>query len=55
MCTNSIEEIKARLLQSVISVDVTDKFYEIAGFYNVSVISIGTSTMSEQPFEGISL
>jgi len=49
-----IGEIKARLLQSVISVDVTDKFYEIAGFYKVSVTGIGTSAMSAQPFEDIS-
>jgi hypothetical protein len=48
-----IEEIKARLLQSVISVDVADKFYEIAGFYDVIVTSIGTSAMSEQPFTDI--
>jgi hypothetical protein len=49
-----VEEIKVKLLQSVISVDVTDKFYEIAGFYNVTVNSIGTSTLSEQPFADIS-
>jgi hypothetical protein len=46
-------DIKNRLIQSVISVDVADKFYEIAGFYSVNVTSMGTSTNSEQPFTGI--
>jgi hypothetical protein len=47
------EEIKARLIQSIISVDVADKFYEIAGFYGITVTSIGTSTLSKQPFADI--
>jgi hypothetical protein len=47
------EDIKARLIQSIISVDVADKFYEIAGFYSVNVTSMGTSAMSEQPFADI--
>jgi hypothetical protein len=47
------EEIKAKLIQSIISVDVADKFYEIAAFYSVNVTSMGTSTNSEQPFGGI--
>jgi hypothetical protein len=50
---NQTEDIKARLIQSIISVDVADKFYEIAGFYSVNVTSMGTSTNSEQPFAGI--
>jgi hypothetical protein len=32
---------------------VADKFYEIAGFYSVNVTTMGTSTNSEQPFDGI--
>jgi hypothetical protein len=47
------EEIKARLIQSIISVDVADKFYEIAGFYSVNVTSLGTSSISEQLFAAI--
>jgi hypothetical protein len=47
------EEIKAKLIQSIISVDVADKFYEVAGFYSVNVTSISTSTNSEQPFANI--
>jgi hypothetical protein len=46
-------DIKARLIQSIISVDVADKFYEIAGFYSVNVTSLGTSALSEQPFADI--
>jgi hypothetical protein len=47
------EDIKTRLVQSIISVDVADKFYEIAGFYSVNVTSLGTSALSEQPFADI--
>ena len=47
------EEIKTRLIQSVISVDVADKFYEIAGFYSVNVTTMGTTTDSEQSFSEI--
>ena len=47
------EEIKARLIQSIVSVDVTDKFWEIAGFYSVNVTSIGTTSVSEQLFAAI--
>jgi len=32
---------------------VADKFYEIAGFYSVNITSMGTSTISEQPFASI--
>jgi hypothetical protein len=46
-------DIKERLKQSVISVDVSEKFFEVADYYQVTVDSIGTSVVSKQPFAGI--
>lgn len=46
-------EARDKLKQSVISVDVADKFYEIADYYGVIVSRVGTTTISEQPFSSI--
>jgi hypothetical protein len=42
-----------RLKQKIISVDVTDKFYEIAGLYGVTVNNIGTTSITRQPYASI--
>jgi hypothetical protein len=46
-------DIKAQLKQAILSVDVADKFYEIADYYSVNVTSMGTSTIAEQSFANI--
>jgi hypothetical protein len=46
-------EIKKRLQQTIISVDVADKFYEIADYYSVNITSISTSSISEKPYADI--
>jgi hypothetical protein len=44
---------KEALAQTVISVDVTDKFFEVADYIGVTIENIGTSTISSQLFQGI--
>lgn len=46
-------EARDKLKQSVVSVDVADKFYEVADYYGVSVLRINTTTISEQPYSSI--
>jgi hypothetical protein len=46
-------EAREKMKQTVISVDVADKFFEIAGYYGVTVNSLGTSSISNQPYESI--
>jgi len=47
------DEAKDRLKQKIVSVDITDKFYEIANFYNVTVDDISTTPVAQQPYAGI--
>jgi len=48
-----IAEAKDRLRQKIKSVDVTDKFYEIAQYYSVNVTIMGTTTISHDNYEGV--
>ncbi len=48
-----LEEAKERLIQSVVSVNVTAKFYEIAAYYGVIVDSIGTNKNALGSYEGV--
>ena len=47
------DEAKDRLEQKIISVDITDKFYEIAAYYHVIVDDVGTTSISQQPYASI--
>ena len=48
-----LTEAKDRLRQTVISVDVTDKLYEIAEYYGVTITIMGTTVIQEMPFNGV--
>jgi hypothetical protein len=48
-----VEEAKNRLVQTVISVDVTDKFYEIAAYNSVIVNTIGTTKNQTEAYESV--
>jgi hypothetical protein len=48
-----LEEAKNRLIQTVISVNVTAKFYEIAAFHNVIIDSISTTKNIVADYEGV--
>jgi hypothetical protein len=48
-----LEEAKQRLVQSVISVNVTDKFYEIAAYHNIIVDSISTTKNQADTYKGV--
>ena len=48
-----LEEAKDRLIQTVISVDVTDKFYEIAAYHSIRVDSISTTKNQTSDYEGV--
>jgi hypothetical protein len=51
--TSMAEEAKERLKQTVVSVDVADKFYEIAAFCGVTVESIGTQPIADFVFNSV--
>jgi len=51
--TAKVEAIKETLKQTVISVDVADKFYEIAASCRVTVVNLTTTTISEEPYASI--
>ena len=48
-----VEEAKNRLVQTVISVDVTDKFYEIAAYQSVIIDSISTTKNQTEVYESV--
>lgn len=48
-----LAEAKQRLVQSVISVNVTDKFYEIAAYHDVIVDSISTTKNQQADYGGV--
>jgi hypothetical protein len=48
-----VNEVKDKLKQTVISVDVADKFYEIAAFCNVTVMNLSTTTISDLLYASI--
>lgn len=48
-----LEEAKNRLIQTVISVDVAGKFYEIAAFHHIIVNSISTTKNIIGDYEGV--
>jgi hypothetical protein len=50
-----LTEVKDKLRQKIESVDVSDKFYEIAAFYSVNVTVMGTTKVSNDTYEGIEM
>jgi hypothetical protein len=49
-----LTDVKDKLRQKINSVDVTDKFYEIADYYRVNVKLMGTTTISHDNYQGVS-
>ncbi len=47
-------EVKGRLRQTVVSADVTDKFFVIAEYCGVEIMNLSTTQISTQTVEGIS-
>jgi hypothetical protein len=48
-----VAEVRDKLKQTVISVDVADKFYEVAAFCGVVVNTLSTSAVVQQPYAKI--
>jgi len=48
-----LEEAKNRLIQNVISANVTDKFYEIAAYHSIVINSISTTKNQTGDYEGV--
>lgn len=44
---------KDKLRQKINSVDVTDKLFEVANYYSVNVTIMGTTSIAQQPYQGI--
>ncbi|MCK4274367.1 MAG: hypothetical protein KAW90_05695 [Dehalococcoidales bacterium] len=47
-------EVKDRLRQTVVSADVTDKFFVIAEYCGVEIMNLGTTQISTHEVEGVS-
>jgi hypothetical protein len=50
-----LDEARERLDKTVVSVDVTDKFFSIADYCGVTVMSMSTSPVQNDEYEGIGL
>jgi hypothetical protein len=50
---DQVNEVKDKLKQTIISVDVADKFYDIAAFCEVIVLNLSTTQISEEPYASI--
>jgi hypothetical protein len=50
---SQLVEAKDRLRQTVLSVDVTEKFFEIAKYSEVVVMNLGTSTIAKNTIAGV--
>lgn len=50
-----VEDAKARLEQTVISVDVADELYKIAEYCSVNITNFTSSVISESKYEGIAI
>jgi hypothetical protein len=48
-----LAEAKDRLRQKIESVDVADKFYEIAKYYSVNVTIMGTTMIAKESYQGV--
>jgi hypothetical protein len=48
-----LADVKDKLRQEVASVDVSDKFYEIAAYYNVTVTILGTTKVANDTYQGV--
>jgi hypothetical protein len=48
-----LAQVKDKLRQKIESVDVTDKFYEIAAFYSVNVTILGTTKLVKDSYQGV--
>jgi vacuolar-type H+-ATPase subunit D/Vma8 len=53
--SSQVDEARQRLHQTVISADVAEKFYDIAGFSNVEITNISTSMISGDSVAGVGL
>ncbi|OGN99916.1 MAG: hypothetical protein A2Y58_04870 [Chloroflexi bacterium RBG_13_51_52] len=50
---SQLEEAKSRLVQSVVSVNVTAKIYEISYYHNVIIDTIGTTKIQTEVYNGV--
>jgi len=50
-----LDEARSRLDKTVVSVDVTEQFFSIADYCGVTVMSMSTSPIQDEDFEGIGL
>lgn len=50
-----LDEARERLDKTVVSVDVTDQFFSIADYCGVKVMSMSTSPIQDEDYEGIGL
>jgi hypothetical protein len=50
-----VNNAKARLHQTVISVDVADQFFQIAAYCSVNITNLSTTTIAQAKYEGITL
>lgn len=48
-----LTDVKNKLHQKIKSVDVTDKFFEIADYYSVNVTIMGTTTIAKDIYQGV--
>ena len=52
---SQLAEVKTRLRQTVLSVDVTDKLFEIAKYSEVTIMNLTTSTIAKNNIAGVDL
>jgi hypothetical protein len=50
---DQVNEVKEKLKQTVISVDVADKFYEVAAYSKVTVVNLSTTKISQDSYASI--
>jgi hypothetical protein len=48
-----LKDAQAKLRQTVISVDVTDEFFQIAQYCSVNVTNLNTTTIAQSKYEGV--
>jgi hypothetical protein len=50
-----VADAKARLNQTVVSVDVADQFFQVAAYCNVDITMLSTTTIAQVKYQGITL
>jgi len=50
---SQLAEVKTRLRQTILSVDVTEKFFEVAKYSEAVVMTMGTSTIAKNTIAGV--